>query len=232
MAQEQDDEGDSEGHTIKEDLTDGLSVSDSLSATVWKSQTFAPDWLEDAETEASKAADLLERAEEAEDGAELYQASTRALHREIVFSVCFAEAFLLEYLRDYVFASGPKNRDFDALNSFLRREELDWDRTGIKDRWRNTVRLLQDEGLLEEGKMLGGQTYQVFKTEVVEYRDVLLHSRISQPIQAQVGAPEPTPRTLREHGPGWSSGVVKTLARQLHELNPRDRDMPDFLREP
>src|SRR5437763_1505475 len=65
-------------------------------ATLWLTYSFAPEWFEDA-------------LHEARTGQEHH-----ARRREIVFAVCFAESYLLEWVRDEVLKG-----DFPRLNRYF-----------------------------------------------------------------------------------------------------------------
>lgn len=202
--------------------------------SIWLSQTVAPEWLADARDEAERGREL-EAELEGEWTEDVQTAHTRSLHREIVFAVCFAEAFLLEYLRDHVFVRGPGKGHREALRRFLdEAKDPDgrriWGRRGmgIRDRWKETVRLLQQEGRLEEGG-LEGQAWETFQKEVAPYRNGIVHASISVPTPGGEESQEPTPSTLSELGSGSGTEVVVELARELHELNPRGMDPPEYL---
>jgi rubredoxin len=68
-------------------------------ATVWLSYSFAPEWFADALHEARAGGDH------------------HARRREILFSVCCAESYILEWVRDQVL-----NRQFDRLNKYFHPE--------------------------------------------------------------------------------------------------------------
>lgn len=202
--------------------------------TVWLSQTSAPAWLEDARAEAERGQELAEELDQ-EHSPATQQALVRSLHREIVFAVCFAEAFLLEYLRDYVFIHRPGKGHREALVAFVEREKDDrgiplWERLGIRDRWKWAVETLQDEGKIRAEPAFEGQAWQEFQEDLAPFRNGIVHAKISRPIRG--GTEEstgPTPATLFDRGPGWATSVVTELARDLHELNPRDMDPPEYL---
>lgn len=199
------------------------------SVSIWLSQSVAPGWLADARAEVEVGKELAATLEEGEWSGPL----TRSLHREIVLAVCFSEAFLLEYLRDFIFIHAPGKKDWTGLVSFVksRRDgdgKLIW-KQGIQVRWKETVKALQGEGKLKQGPVFESQTWEIFRSEVLRYRNNIVHSTISLPVSPGKQE-EPSPRTLAERGPGWATGVVVDLAWELHELNSNDLDPPTYIR--
>lgn len=220
--------------TISVQMTDTLAFSDSVSVTAWLSQTSAPHWLEDARAEVERGQEFAEELEE-EHSPATQQALVRTLHREIVFAVWFAEAFLLEYLRDYVFIHRPGKGHREALVAFVEREIDDqgrplWERLGIRRRWKWAVKTLQEEGKLRDEPAFKGQAWQRFQVDLAPFRNGIVHAKISRPVRSGTEeSAEPTPATLFDRGPGWATCVVTELARALHELNPRDTEPPEYL---
>lgn len=224
---------------------------------VWLSQTTAPDWLADSRAEAERGQELAAELDQ-EHSKEVQQALVRSLHREIVFAVCFAEAFLLEYLRNYVFihregkghrealvAFVERKRDdrdiprwkvvLAALFPFIEREKDDrgipiWERLGIRRRWKWAVKTLQEEGKLRDEPAFEGQAWQQFQEELAPFRNGIVHAKISRPTRGGTEEiAEPTPASLFDRGPGWATSVVVELGWNLHALNPRNLDAPDYL---
>lgn len=220
--------------TISVQVTDTVAVSDSVWVTAWLSQTSAPQWLEDARTEAERGQELAEELEERHLPA-IRQALVRFLHREIVFAVCFAEAFLLEYLRDYVFIHRPGKGHREALVAFVEREKDDqsrplWERLGIRRRWKWAVKTLQEEGKLRDEAAFEGQAWQRFQEDLAPFRNGIVHAKLSRPVRGGTEeSAEPTPATLFDRGPTWATSIVTELARDLHELNLRDMEPPELL---
>ena len=64
--------------------------------TIWQTYSFAPEWFADALHEAGQTG------------------NHHARRREIIFAVCFAESYLVEWVRDEVL-----NRDFNLLNQYF-----------------------------------------------------------------------------------------------------------------
>src|SRR5437016_1725000 len=83
--------------------------------TVWKTYCFAPEWFNDALNEARTGLDHKSR------------------RREIIFSVCAAESYLFEWVRDEVL-----NRNFSELKSYF----LPGKRRGITEKWKEIPKQL------------------------------------------------------------------------------------------
>src|SRR5713101_4785635 len=83
------------------------------SPTLWFFYSFAPDWFEDALTEASRGQDH------------------HARRREIIFAVCAVESYLVEWVRDEVL-----KRQFASLTSYF----PSGDRRGITQRWKEVLK--------------------------------------------------------------------------------------------
>lgn len=214
---------------------ESIGVSSAVAAaTVWLSQTSAPQWLNDARTEAEQGEKLQSDLDE-EHSKTTQQELVRSLHREIVFAVCFAEAFLLEYLRDYIFIHRPGKGHREALVQFVEREKdargiPRWERSGIRKRWKWAVKTLQEEGKLEDQPAFEGQAWQAFQEELAPFRNGIVHASISRPTRAsEEDAAEPSPGDLLDLGPGWATSIVTELAHNLHGLNPREVDPPQYL---
>jgi hypothetical protein len=158
--------------------------------TLWRSATFAPRWLEDATREA------------AVDGVD-------ARRREVLFAVCFAESYLLEWVRDEVL-----KRKFAALDEYF---PLD-DRRGVIERWRDVPKLLLAKGLIQAHPDYGQRLWSDF-VKLVDYRNGLVHARASRP-QADhtppAEIPTPTPQDLHKMPRGQPTRVVLALVRELH----------------
>ena len=87
-------------------VADSMLVWKSFPATVWITETFAPDWFADAIHES-------------------HLEGPGARRREIIFGVCCAESYLLEWVRDEVL-----NREFGKLKSYFPPD----DRKGVDHR--------------------------------------------------------------------------------------------------
>jgi len=159
--------------------------------TVWLTYSFAPEWFSEALNEARSR------------GA---PASTR---REIVFAVCAAEAYLLEWVRDDVL-----DRDFNGLRRYF-----PWNqRRGILERWKDVTKRLHADGRIKALPAWGGREWQDF-VELVSYRDGLVHANASRPATARLAIgelPFPTIAQLLSKPPGWATTTLVTLVDLVH----------------
>jgi hypothetical protein len=177
----------------------------SARATVWRSYHFAPEWYRDALNEAHHGTDHDAR------------------RREIVFAVCVAESYLLEWVRDSVL-----NRDFLALDKYFPPGE----KRPITMKWKKIIKQLKDDSLIPDIPNFGGTTWSNFN-ELVEFRNGLVHARASRP--ETDGLPEeklpvPSKTILDELKVGWPTGVVYSLISELHDVV--GTDPPDWLKHP
>jgi hypothetical protein len=163
-----------------------------LAGTVreWQTHSYAPEWFADA------------RAQAGEDK------GPSSRRREIVFAVCAAEAYLLEWVRDDVL-----DRDFETLASYF----PPGDHLGIRYRWKNVTKKLSDDGRIK-AITWGGSDWQDFVT-LVKYRDGLVHAGSSRPENPDLPlghGPHPTPSQLASLPAGWATGVLAKLIRHIH----------------
>lgn len=161
-------------------------------STLWQTYSFAPEWFEDALNEARTGHDH------------------HARRREIVFAVCFAESYLVEWVRDEVL-----NRDFERLNGYFRPGQ----RMSVKKKWKCVPKLLLAEGLILAKPDLGLSYWEDW-LRLVEMRNGVVHARSSRPEthpQAEEEQPLPTKADLDQLAAGWPTRVVVALVRRLHE---------------
>lgn len=178
---------------MSEQITPGsgeLSLA-GYAPTAWITSTFAPQWYADAIQEARVCV------------------GRGARRREIVFAVCAAESYLVEWVRDSVL-----NRQFDALSGYFPPNE----HVGIVDRWKRVVKQLAADGRISTPQTFSGKVWQDF-VDLVDYRNGLLHGRSSRP--ATSGQPsklKPVPSTdlLDQLSAGWAANVVQVLVNDLH----------------
>lgn len=88
--------------------------------TLWLSRSFAASWFADAKKEAEAA---------------LQNRDSR--RREIVFAVCSAESYLLEWVRDDIF----KGKKLQRLTHYF---PVDGRHLGIVERWKEVLRHLYE----------------------------------------------------------------------------------------
>jgi hypothetical protein len=152
--------------------------------------TFAPSWFEDAKREATCA-------------------GRDARRREILFAVCFAESYLLEWVRDSVL----KRRGLeDYFSSGGRR------RRGVIEKWREIPKLLKANNKIREHIDYQSTVWTDFTT-LTNYRDGLVHARASLPHThgtPKKAMPEPSLEVLNNMPAGEPTRVVVALVRALH----------------
>jgi hypothetical protein len=159
--------------------------------TVWLSYHFAPEWFADALNEMRSGRDH------------------HARRREIVFAVCCAESYLVEWVRDEVL-----NRDFNRLNQFFPSGE----KRGAAEKWKEIPKALYANGLIAALPDLGKSYWQEW-IDLVELRNGLIHARSSRPEtspQPPGEQPRPSKGDLDKLAPGWATKVVVTLIQELH----------------
>lgn len=193
-------------HTNKDELgiPSGRLAFVGQRAQIWLIPHVAPRWLRDAEAEA-----------EVPDNID-------AKRREILFSVCFAESYLLEWVRDDVLPNGRE----EVLRYFNPSK-----RRGVREKWKEIPKKLQDEGLIQRAPDLS-QCFWSDWNDLVDYRDGIVHARFSMPDGSEVAAesaPIPSQRTMTTVQSGWALRVVLVLAQELHQA--AGLPMPDWLSE-
>lgn len=159
--------------------------------TVWLSYSFAKDWFTDAVNEARTGTDHHSR------------------RREIIFAVCFAEAYLIEWVRDDVI-----NRDFARLNDFFSPGET----LGPSEKWKRVVKSLLDDGLITGMPDFGRSFFDEF-SKLVKMRNGLVHARSSRPEtegQPFDEKPYPSKGALDKLPAGWAVRVVMNMVKELH----------------
>jgi hypothetical protein len=186
------------------------TLSGSFSATghdltIWRSYSFAPDWYRDCLIEAREGRGHNSR------------------RREIVFAVCVAECYLLEWVRDSVL-----NRDFPRLDIYFPPGR----QRRVLDKWRDIPKRLAADGLIRASPDLRTARWRNFRT-LVNYRNGLVHARSSRPETTGVNQsrmPVPSKSALDSVDPGWPTRVVRELICQLHEAVATS--IPEWLEEP
>jgi hypothetical protein len=180
-----------------------------LEPTVWQSGQFARRWFEDAARDAAVGGGDARR-------------------REIIFAVCFAESYLLEWTRDEVL-----QRDFNALQRYFAVDKRQARRArGVADKWKDVPKRLKSDGRIREHPDYGKQVWNDFRA-LIDSRDGLIHARASLPHHSatpKAAMPEPTADLLNQMQPGWPTGVVVALIGELHAK--AGTALPAWLRVP
>lgn len=196
------------GHAAKtwrKQVGDVLSVHSEEEHRLWGTESFARDWFEDALREARASHDH------------------HARRREIVFAVCFAESYLVEWVRDEAL-----RRNFRQLSEYFPPDRPQ----SVIGNWRDIPKRLKSAGLISATLNLGAPFWQRW-LGLVQYRDWLVHAHSGRPEtspQAAEEKPRPTKRELDSLQAGWACRVVVELVRQLHLAV--GRAAPTWLVEP
>jgi hypothetical protein len=177
-----------------QELTGGRiqSVASLGGGTLWLTYSVAPEWLQDALREARTGNDH------------------HARRREIVFAVCFAESYLVEWVRDEVL-----NRNFQRLTRYFPSGQIQ----SVIEKWKEVPKQLKRDGLIPAVPDLG-QPYWQDWVNLVEIRNGLVHARSSRPetsLQPAKEKPFPSKGDLDQLPAGWATKVVITLVKRLHE---------------
>jgi hypothetical protein len=151
-------------------------------------RSYARAWLDDARRECQKT-------------------GLHARRREIVFSVCFCESYLLEWVRDEVLASS-----LERLEEFFPAAR----RTGVRARYKKVTEDLFSLGLLRS-PFKTGDSHNENWIRLVKLRDGFVHASSSRPEGNQTSTkPVPTSFESAELKPGWAVRVAVEQAARLH----------------
>ena len=157
---------------------------------LWASSKFAKAWYVDARESVA----YVDR---------------NARRREIVFSVCCVENYLVEWVRDDIVKP-----HFQELVTYFPEKERD----GIRERWKRVVKHLRKDGKTPACQDFNSVTWSDF-CRLVEFRNGLVHGRPSRPAEASQKPglqPLPTPAELDSLEGGWAVEVVRNLITDLH----------------
>lgn len=185
---------DKEPQSVTVTPTSGRLALTAHAPTVWLTANFARDWFNDAINEAKAGPGVSHR------------------RREIIFSVAFAESYLLEWVRDVVL-----KHDFQRINKYFPPGY----RRGVTEKWKEIPDRLRNDGLLRAVPDLSKQFWFEW-TNLVNYRDGLIHARASRPLTDSLPAeekPVPDGRTLADMQPGWAISVVVAMIRAFHSAS-------------
>jgi hypothetical protein len=162
------------------------------SVELWEMASFAKEWFEDAKRESKTGKDVGAR------------------RREVLFSVCCVESYLLEWVRDEVL-----NQDLKGVTRYFPPGQ----KKGISEKWKEIPKKLRADGLITAVPNHGTKIFGDFKN-LVAIRDGIVHARSSRPASAKMPnheKPFPTLSDLQTMKPGWALGVVVILLEDLHE---------------
>jgi len=171
--------------------------------TIWMASNFAPDWFADALHEAHNGTDH------------------NARRREILFAVCCAESYIVEWVRDEVL-----NRDFERLDLFFPPGR----KRGVTAKWEEVPKELAKAKLIPAKPDHSGKCWGDW-LKLVDLRDGLVHARSSRP-KKKAGTEETfTPKAdLDRLAAGWAVRVVVELVCNLHAA--AGKPPPAWIKEP
>lgn len=182
----------SQSQTLDVQSVEHIMTLDAIAITVWLTYSFVPEWYQDAFKEAKISNDH------------------NARRREIVFSVNFAESYLVEWVRDDVL-----HRDF---NRFFHYFPAGARHTAI-EKWRDIPKHLHKDKLIPHVPDLGRPYWEEFN-KLVDYRNGVVHAAASRPDTSSLSPiekPLPPKSVLDQLEPGWALRIVIELIRQLHK---------------
>ncbi len=162
-----------------------------MAPRIWLSLNLASEWYEDALAEARIGGDYRNR------------------RREILFAVCAAESYLLEWVRD-----GALAQNFPELKQYFPPGA----RRGVAEKWKAVLKQLKSDGRILAVPNLDDHVWQDF-IDLLDYRDGLVHAKASRPWTKALPAEEqplPSKTDLDGLAPGWAVRIVKNLITRLH----------------
>lgn len=174
-------------------------------ATLWGYANFAEQWFVDARAEA------------------LSETSRDSVRREIVFSVCFLESYIFEWVRSL---------DLHLVTDFFppepRFNEDPRFRRELKEKWKLVPQELYSEGHIPAEPRLDLSQLGA----LLKYRHGLVHAVASRPFNAD--APEshrpiPDPNDFNQIKAGWALDIAAILVAQLHKTTLTDG--PSYVEE-
>jgi hypothetical protein len=184
----------SEPKPIAIEAHDAFQFQEATTVDIWTASTFAPDWFGDSVRE-SKAG----------------LGNYNARRREILFSVAFAESYLVEWVRDEVL-----KKDYQHFSTYFP--------PGIKvnalDKFKEIPKKLCEDKLILRRPDWGKSYWEDYK-KLVDYRDGLVHASSSRPesgSMSQDERPLPPASLLAQLQPAWAIGVVIELVKELHRV--------------
>lgn len=187
------------------------------SARVMLSSSWAQNWYEDALNEVVTAKT---------------ESDTNFVRREIIFAVCFAESYLLEWARDIAFR-GNTDEKIILIKKYFRIEGYE----GLTDRWKRIIKEICSKELKISPPNFGESFWSEW-VKLVDFRSGFSHGRESIPY----GTDPPDKDIYRITSPGeaaglkvgWATRNVFNLISKLHEVtdSATGEKSPSWLRKP
>ena len=212
-----------EPKTLEVDSAEHIHVCDKV-IHLWVSANFAQAWLNDAINEA------------------IVEKDRNSLRREIIFSVCFVESYLVEWLINEVFKDIEIITQYSSIKQrkdifkevfkdveIITQYSLIKKRIGITEKWKNVLKDLYSKNLIPNEPYFN-QTYWEEWKKLVVFRDGLIHAVASLPESGSLknkDKPIPSPKELSSLSPGWASKTAINLVKKLHEF--ADTSAPEWV---
>jgi hypothetical protein len=144
---------------------------------------FAPAWFADAVHEAVNGRGL------------------HARRREVIFAICFAEAYIVEWALHDVFEGDVQRFEMYFPRGRRRRSAI--------DKWREVPDEMHRDGVIPKAPKRRAAYWQRFQ-ELSEERDRLVHAVISRPEDRSA-------MKLADVPAGWAIRTAVNLVKNLHE---------------
>jgi hypothetical protein len=129
--------------------------------------------------------------------------------REVIFAVCFAEAYLFEWTLAALGLDGDKLTRYFPIS----------EKGGIADRWAKVPAALHQDGFLKADLRVSKKHRKSWQN-LIDIRNGLTHSKASWPevVGREVRHPKPIPRLLDlgAKPPGWALAIAKERVLRLH----------------
>ena len=155
--------------------------------TIWQSANFSEPWYRDAVKEAAGV-------------------DEHATRREIIFSICFLESYIFEWVRAF---------GIEQVNTYFPPDLENKRNRDLKEKWKNVPAQLFKDGVIASEPKLDLSELGT----LIRYRNGLVHARASRPSTAGLHRneqPVPAIGELRQIGHGWALGVAERLVKKLH----------------
>ena len=176
----------SQDHLIGLDVVASTEVS---KPTLWKFANFSESWYQDAVREAAGT-------------------DEHATRLEIVFSACFLESYIFEWVRGF---------GIEYVNNYFPPGNY----RSLKVKWKEVPTELFNDGLISTKPDLVSSPWWYQFCELVEYRNGLVHARASRPSTGNLpenARPVPDTSILRDSNKhGWAISVAAWFVKKLHQ---------------
>jgi len=161
--------------------------------------SFSQDWLRDACAESQRQGPDHRR-------------------REVLFSVCLVESYLLEFVRDVIL-----RMDVATLEIYFPPDR----RRGIEEKFKDVLKHLSKDGRIAEPPAFGDSVWADF-VRLVRMQDDLIHASISRPVQ--MPAENAPSMDLFAFDAGWAMRTACSLLLATHQAV--KIDAPTWLERP